>query len=194
MNGIATRAWASGIRRIDVRRSSGGESSATRNPKPIVTADVPRGSIRSASNARAGPVAPVGDRRRRQHPERERDRGRRHPEEERVADRVDRRDEERPAPPDGPERPPRGEPVPVLRGEGPLHEDGEGEPEEERDEAQVRRQEEALAPGSGGPADIRGGAEAEAPLGRAGEATVDGEERHDGGRAGGGSGPPRPGG
>ena len=47
--GTPTRAWASGTRIHDDRRSSGGSSSAIRNPKPTVTADTPSGSISSAS-------------------------------------------------------------------------------------------------------------------------------------------------
>ena len=49
-NGKATREWASGMMSTDVRRSRGGESSAMRKPKPTVTADVPSGSMTSASN------------------------------------------------------------------------------------------------------------------------------------------------
>lgn len=49
---MATRACATGMRRREARRSNG-SSSATRNPKPIVTAEVPSGSISTASNTRA---------------------------------------------------------------------------------------------------------------------------------------------
>ena len=45
-------AWAMGMSRIEVRRSSGGVSSETRKPKPTMTAEVPSGSITSASRPR----------------------------------------------------------------------------------------------------------------------------------------------
>ncbi len=48
-NGIATTAWATGMSSAEVRRSIGA-SSATRKPKPSVTAEVPRGSMSNASN------------------------------------------------------------------------------------------------------------------------------------------------
>lgn len=49
-NGTPTSACASGTRIQLLRRSSGGSSSAMRNPNPTVTADTPSGSINSASN------------------------------------------------------------------------------------------------------------------------------------------------
>src|SRR5205823_3828472 len=48
-NGIAITACASGTRIVFARRSTGQRSSATRKPKPIVTAEVPNGSISSVS-------------------------------------------------------------------------------------------------------------------------------------------------
>ena len=51
-NGIATTDWAMGTRIVLARRSRGQRSSATRKPKPTVTADVPSGSINSVSIAR----------------------------------------------------------------------------------------------------------------------------------------------
>ena len=52
-NGIATSVWAIGISTADVRRSSGGSSSVTMNPKPSTTADVPNGSITAVSSSDA---------------------------------------------------------------------------------------------------------------------------------------------
>ncbi len=57
-NGTATRAWASGTRAIEVRRSTG-TSSATRKPNPIVTADVPSGSMSTTSNHRERAPRPL---------------------------------------------------------------------------------------------------------------------------------------
>src|SRR5262245_30316315 len=51
-NGIAITAWATGTRRNDVANVCGACWYATRKPKPIVTADVPSGSIRSVSTVR----------------------------------------------------------------------------------------------------------------------------------------------
>ena len=51
-NGIATSACAIGTSHDDARRSSGGSSSAMRNPKPTVTADTPSGSDSSVSRPR----------------------------------------------------------------------------------------------------------------------------------------------
>ena len=48
-NGMATSAWAIGMRMSDARRSMG-QSSAMRNPNPIVTAEVPSGNIRNTSS------------------------------------------------------------------------------------------------------------------------------------------------
>ena len=50
-NGIATRAWAIGTR-IGAVRKSIGLSSATKKPNPMVTADVPSGSMSNTSNQR----------------------------------------------------------------------------------------------------------------------------------------------
>ena len=46
--GIATRAWAIGTSHGEARRSSGGRSNATTNPKPSVTADTPSGTATRA--------------------------------------------------------------------------------------------------------------------------------------------------
>ena len=51
-NGNATRVCASGISKGEVRKSSGGRLSATMNPSPSVTAEVPNGSISSGSRMR----------------------------------------------------------------------------------------------------------------------------------------------
>ena len=51
-NGRAMSEWAMGTSRMLVRRSRGGWSSATRNPRPTMTAEVPSGSITRASNPR----------------------------------------------------------------------------------------------------------------------------------------------
>ena len=51
-NGTATSAWPSGIMTIDPRRSNGGVSNVISNPNPIVTADVPSGSMRPTSRRR----------------------------------------------------------------------------------------------------------------------------------------------
>ena len=48
-SGMVTIAWAIGISNGDDRRSSGGASSAIRNPKPTVTALIPSGSMTMAS-------------------------------------------------------------------------------------------------------------------------------------------------
>ena len=60
-NGSATSEWAMGMSSTHVRRSRGGWSSAMRKPKPTMTADVPSGSITSASNVARQPAAPVAD-------------------------------------------------------------------------------------------------------------------------------------
>ena len=48
-NGMATTAWASGMSQTDERRSTGARSKATKNPKPMVTAEVPSGTMRAVS-------------------------------------------------------------------------------------------------------------------------------------------------
>ena len=53
--GTATSAWAIGISQGDVLMSTG-QSKATRKPSPIVTADVPSGSISRVS--RPAPALP----------------------------------------------------------------------------------------------------------------------------------------
>lgn len=50
--GTPTSAWASGTRIHEERRSSGGSSRVMRKPKPMVTAEVPSGSISRASKPR----------------------------------------------------------------------------------------------------------------------------------------------
>ena len=52
-NGTPTRACASGTSSQESRRSSGGLSRVIRKPKPTVTAEVPSGSISSASKPRS---------------------------------------------------------------------------------------------------------------------------------------------
>ena len=47
--GRAMSEWAMGMSRMEVRRSMGGVSSATRKPKPTMTAEVPSGSMSRAS-------------------------------------------------------------------------------------------------------------------------------------------------
>ena len=50
--GSATSVWARTINRGEVRRLSGGSSSATMYPSPSVTAEVPNGSIKTGSSNR----------------------------------------------------------------------------------------------------------------------------------------------
>ena len=63
-NGIPTSAWASGIITAEPRRSTGGPAKATNRPSPMVTADVPRGSINPTSATRAARERPSPARRR----------------------------------------------------------------------------------------------------------------------------------
>ena len=60
-NGIATSACAIGTSTGDVRRSSGGSSSAMRKPKPSVTAETPSGTLSSPSRRRRRDRAAAND-------------------------------------------------------------------------------------------------------------------------------------
>ena len=78
-NGIATTACAIGTSNGEVARPRGACSNASRKPNPTVTAEVPSGSIRNASNAARRPPGPRGDRDRRQPADDQRDRRSRSP-------------------------------------------------------------------------------------------------------------------
>ena len=141
-NGIAIKACAIGTRTHDVRRSSGGLSSAMRNPNPTVTADTPSGSDTTASSAAS---ASSCERDRAAATDDDREHGSEHGVSQRCTDCFEWRDEERAAPMQLVERAIEVEPVSGWRVQRPFDEGGDRAAEQQRHHREICRDGEAFA-------------------------------------------------